>query len=638
MRLRESAKSSMQNHPVLLPTPQNLKFTDGFCSFSDKNLILLTVDPSSSLIFLAKRLQSAFEDYFHTKLGITAGKGIPSKQIGIILHLDPHAIDKPQGYQLSINPSGVLIDARDERGLFYGCCTLIQLLQYYSFPSATHRDLLIDHLPCLEILDWPDFPNRGVMLDISRDKVPSMQTILDLVDFLASWKINQLQLYTEHTFAYQNHPEVWATASPVTGEEILELDAYCRDRFIELVPNQNSLGHMERWLKHPRYQSLAEAPTGYDFPSGVHHPPQSLCPLDSASLTFLQGLYDELLPNFSSQQFNIGCDETFDLGQGRSRSECERVGVGQIYLDFLLKIYHEVTRRGFTVQFWGDIVTAHPQLVKELPKDIIALDWGYEADHPFDRQAELFVEAGVQFYVCPGTSSWNSIAGRTDNCLKNLDSAAQNGLKYGAIGYLNTDWGDNGHWQCLPVSFLGFAAGAAYSWAYQANRSLDIKKALNHCAFLDPTGSMGRLAYNLGNVYHEVEVEPHNTSFLFDVLQKPIHEWVKTFTPDAGVKLFHHTLDVINRITSDSPEKSSLRPDKDLYAEEFKLTVDLLRHASMRGCFGFGSSEFSRKFLTVDLERIIAEYSSVWLSRNRPGGLQDSLVYFDTAKKEYQSA
>jgi hypothetical protein len=627
----------MQNHPLLLPTPQNLKFTDGFCSFRDKRLILLAADQPTSQLFSAKRLQSAIEDYFHTKLEISAGKGIPSKQIGITLQLYPNAIDKPQEYRLSITPTGVLIEARDESGLFYGCCTLVQLLQYYTIPSAINRDLLVDRLPCLEILDWPDFSNRGVMLDISRDKVPTMNTILELVDLLASWKINQLQLYTEHTFAYQNHPEVWAAASPFTGEEILELDAFCRDRFIELVPNQNSFGHMERWLKFPRYRPLAEATDSYDYPSGGHIPSLSLCPLDPGSLVFLQGLYDELLPHFFSRQFNVGCDETFDLGQGRSKSECERVGVGRVYLDFLLNIYYEVTRRGFAVQFWGDIVMAHRELVKELPKEIILLNWGYEANHPFDRQCELFAEAGLPFYVCPGTSSWNSIAGRTDNCLKNLDSAAQNGLKFGALGYLNTDWGDNGHWQCLPVSYLGFAAGAAFSWAYRVNRTLNIQEALNHYAFLDPTGCLGRLAYNLGNIYHEVGLEPDNSSLLFDVLQNPIHEWVKLLPPEKGGQIFHHTLDAINQITADTPAKSSMRPDTNLLAAEFKLTIDLLRHSCMRGCYGYGSSEFNRQFLSVDLGRIIAEYPSVWLSRNRPGGLKDSLSYFDTAKREYQS-
>ena len=162
------------------------------------------------------------------------------------------------------------------------------------------------------------------MLDVSRNRVPTMQTLLELVDLLASWKINQLQLYTEHTFAYRNHPEVWADASPMTGEEILALDAYCRERFIELVPNQNSYGHMTRWLTHERYRPLADAPDGCDTRWGHYDYPLSLCPVDPGSIELVRSIFDELLPHFSSRQFNIGGDETIDLGQVRSKEAVEQ--------------------------------------------------------------------------------------------------------------------------------------------------------------------------------------------------------------------------------------------------------------------------------------------------------------------------
>ena len=57
----------------------------------------------------------------------------------------------------------------------------------------------------MRILDYPDFPNRGFMLDVSRDKVPQLETLFWLVDLMASFKMNQLQLYMEHTFAYSDH-------------------------------------------------------------------------------------------------------------------------------------------------------------------------------------------------------------------------------------------------------------------------------------------------------------------------------------------------------------------------------------------------------------------------------------------------
>jgi len=89
----------------------------------------------------------------------------------------------------------------------------------------------------------------------------------------------------------------------------------------------------------------------------------------------------------------------------------------------------------------------------------------------------------------------------TDNTLANLASAAQNGLKHGAVGYLITDWGDNGHLQYLPISYLGLAAGAAMSWCLESNRNQPIIDAMNLHVFHDSGKILGRVAYDLGNVY-----------------------------------------------------------------------------------------------------------------------------------------
>jgi N-acetyl-beta-hexosaminidase len=338
--------------------------------------------------------------------------------------------------------------------LFYGVVTFLQLIR-----------LGDGRIPLGEIEDEPDFPVRGVMLDISRDKVPTMATLFELVDKFAAWKLNHLELYIEHTFAYQNHRAVWENSSPMTGAEIRMLDDYCRARFIDLVPNQNSFGHLTKWLTKPAYAELAESPEGGDTPWGTHNPlPNSLNPADPRSLALIAELYDELLPHFSSRKFNVGCDETWDLGQGKCKALCAERGKGRVYLDYVRKLYELVKGHGKTMHFWGDIIIKYPELVPELPKDVVVLEWGYDADHPFAEHGAKFEAAGIPFHVCPGTSAWNSIAGRVENGFANLRAAAENGLRYGATGYLITDWGDNGHWQVLPVSYPGFMAGAAMAW------------------------------------------------------------------------------------------------------------------------------------------------------------------------------
>ena len=416
---------------------------------------------SPGAIVAAKRLQAAIEQYAGVRWDVRAASGLAERE-GVVASID-RKVEKREGYHLTIGDERIGIVARDAAGLAYGFATLTQLVRRFG-----------RRLPRLHIEDHPDFAHRGVMLDISRDKVPTMATLYGLVDMLAEWKVNQFQLYMEHTFAYDRHRAVWKDASPMTGEEILALDAYCRDRYIELVPNQNSFGHMERWLTKKPYSEFAEAPGGVTMP-WRKLPPFTLDPRDPRSLELIDGLYSELLPHFSSKRFNVGCDETFDLGRGKSKQVCEERGTGRVYLDFLLKIQKLCERYGRKMMFWGDIITQHPELIGEIPGDATVLEWGYEQDHPYDIDTKQFRKSGVPYYVCPGTGSWISLIGRTDNAMANIRSAATNGRKHGAIGLLNTDWGDNGHMQPLPVSYLGFLYGASMSWSPRASADMNCR-------------------------------------------------------------------------------------------------------------------------------------------------------------------
>ena len=123
-----------------------------------------------------------------------------------------------------------------------------------------------------------------------------MDELFGLVNMLSHLKYNQLQLYTEHVFAYRDHPRVWEGCSPLTPEDVRALDAFCRARHVELVPNQNSLGHMHRWLKHESYRHLAECPGGivHPFaPPGTNvTEPFSLCATDPAASAFASSLHE----------------------------------------------------------------------------------------------------------------------------------------------------------------------------------------------------------------------------------------------------------------------------------------------------------------------------------------------------------
>jgi hypothetical protein len=613
---------------TFLPQPRSIAVLDGAYGLTPNRSIILAVSNPQAILFTARRIQQALQSALNLPWGIAAGWATPPEQVGIILRLAPAEVPHPQGYRLQVLPDVIKLTAHDEAGLFYAAGTLSQLLTQ----AASGM------LPGLEINDWPDFPARGVMLDISRDRVPQMANLYDLVDRLSSWKINQLQLYTEHTFMYRQHPEVWAVASPMTGEDILALDAYCRERYVELVPNQNSFGHMERWLKHSRYAPLAETLGEIHTPwNTTMQGPFSLAPLHPGSLELLRSMYDELLPHFSSRMINVGCDETVDLGQGQSQEACQARGIGRVYLDFLLKIYTDVTRRGYQMQFWGDIINDHPELTPELPKDAIGLLWGYEADHPFNLQGERFARAHVPFYVCPGTSAWNTLAGRTDNAIANLTNAAENGIKFGACGFLNTNWGDGGHWQAYPVTFLGYAAGAAFAWCLEANRSLDFPQATGRFTFGDDTGSMGKLAYDLGNLYQETNLLIPNQTALYWVLHHSLEE-IKT---QQGIDpaVFARLPAKIDGVIAPLDTAPMACPDAALIRREFASTARLMRHACQRVALAFeqdrAKSAHLSQELKTDMQEFLVEYQSLWLARSRPGGLPDSRKRFEELIREY---
>lgn len=380
--------------------------------------------------------------------------------------------------------------------------------------------------------------------------MPKLETLLELAEHLADFKINELQLYTEHTFAYRRYKSIWQSWGALTASEIRQLDTRCRLLGIDLVPNQNSFGHLRYFLENPKLKKLAEVSEPYEDASREFvRRPTTLAPNHPGTLPFLRGLYDELLPNFSSRFFNVDCDETWDLGRGQSKQLCESKGQGRVYLEFLKKIHREVSKRGRTMMFWGDIVLKYPKLIPELASfgtpvsdparrmaglkqagsetgapGIIALNWGYEANHPFEREARQFARSRIQFYVCPGTSTWQTLIGRHDNALANLRAAAKAGRKHGAMGYLITDWGDGGHPQPLAVSWPMLLAGASLAWNGKNFDEEKLVPVLSRDVFADSSGQIAEVAFRLGFAHRQLKIKAANETPLGTVIAAPSAE------------------------------------------------------------------------------------------------------------------
>ena len=374
----------------------------------------------------------------------------------VVVHNSDHArfigfgswefIDPPeheQGYRLQISETSLIITSRTDQGLLYGCMTLLQILQQCKETG----------IKTCSITDSPVLENRGVMLDLSRGRVYTLSYLKDLVVLLAKLKMNVLQLYIEHTYAFSFLEKVHEGSDPITKEEIRELDAWCKTYFVELQANLQSFGHCNRLLTTKGFRHLRESDLYW-----------TLSVADDETYALLEKMYHEYLPNFSSSIVNVDSDETYDLGSHASKALMQQMGQGPLYLQHLLKLRELAKQEGKRLMVFGDVILHHPELLQQVPDDIIFLDWIYDP-LPSYGTPKQFAKAGCTFWVCPGTGAWNTLFPRQDGAYLNIMGLTLEGIANGAQGMLLCDWGDHGSYTPPSFSYVSFAVSAQASWS-----------------------------------------------------------------------------------------------------------------------------------------------------------------------------
>lgn len=549
----------------------------------------------------------------------------------------PCAEQATEGYRLVIREQGPEIHCSTDHGYYHGIKTLNQIIQQ----SPSKQGIV----GC-DIIDWPDFPSRGILLDISRDRVPTQAMLYRLVDLWSSLKYNELQLYMEAAFDYEGHAAAVDHRSPMTADEIKALDDYCAKRGISLIANQNTFGHMERWLDLPEYQHLAEQVGGCIDPHGnLRNHSFCLNPVSDQSIDFVDDLLSQLLPCFTDNRVNINADETFDLGQGASRQRCNEIGKDRVYLNYVKRIHELCTRKGKKVQMWSDILLKYPHLLPELPKDITVMNWGYEAEHPFDRECAQLKSSGIDFQVVAATGTFAAFSGRWQNAHQNTLNAAQNGLKYGASGFYMSEWGDFGHGQAWISAFPGYFDGAVAGWHVAALSDFNTERALQHQALNNATLAIALL--KLGNLYLSTQTADQLPFvsvigvLLFNQMtnrhMKKLTEWY----PRGFRHGWHQCQQLIEAVQAITPEDEQ----QAYWQRELLLTAKLSAHACTLGEALAEQKDYrverlsftQRRQLAEALEPLISEYSALWLEHSRPGGLEDSKARLDYLLALYRS-
>ena len=449
----------------LIPLPLKITEQEGIFVIGNNTSIVLDAALDDIDFETAKLLQQEIKKVIAIKLPVKKVLQSSGQLAENCIHLQADNTQiKQEAYRLTVCDKKITISAGSNRGFLYGAATLIQLCKVSRA-----------EIGCVNIVDEPSFANRGYMLDVTRGRVPTMDSLKALADRLALYKINQLQLYIENSFRFDGLEEIWSQTDPITPEEILELDRYCNRRGIELVPCIATFGHLYDLLRSQSFHNYSEMDTGLGEPFTWYHRMRYhiINASDPKSFDLIAGILDQYLPLFRTNKINICCDETFDLGKGKSASVAQQLSYGELYLSYVNRLAEYLQDKGKEVMIWADIVQNHPEYLDKLNSQVICLNWYYYYGAK-EESIKILSDNGLKQYVCPSVSGFSRMVNAYDMSFTNLREMAKLGNQYCADGFLNTDWGDSGHINMPALAIPGMIYGAAQCWNVEDERDFDV--------------------------------------------------------------------------------------------------------------------------------------------------------------------
>jgi hexosaminidase len=597
--------------------------------------------------FSAKNLAEAVQD--HGARCQLQGAGNPSV---VLLRVDTEAARsllarerqtflpamQEEGYIL-LRVDGQYYDiAATGAGIFYGVQTIRQLL-------SGQGSSLILNTPTIR--DWPAMRYRGMGDDLSRGPVPTLAYQEKQIRTFAAYKINLYSPYFENTLQFAATPLAAPPGGAMSRADVETLVRYAQQYHITIVPDQESFGHLHHTLLFEQYAKLAETPHG-----------SVLAPGQPGSLPLIDQWFTEIAQMFPGPFLHIGADETFDLGAGQTQPAVQKEGLGKVYIDFVRQIDQSLQPLHRRILFWGDVAMNSPQLVKTLPKDMIAVAWKYTPQpQGYDAWIQPFTDAGMETWVAPGVSSWNQVYPDNDAALQNIQRFVSDGQRLGSPGELNTAWYDDGE-GLFAQTWYGVLFGAAAGWqpgtssiqafeqgygqvfhndasgkinqaqleliaAYKTLAKAGLDGSTDSLFWLDPWSEQGRLvSAKLLPIVHDLRIHAENAMEDIDVVrsQSDIRNRDALDAMALGARRldfigqkFQESQEILDEYARMTAEQNDPSQQDDLARLSYTISGQNGQCQDLRDGYG----------VLHDL------YRAAWLKENRPYSLNDQLVRYD---------
>ncbi|MBN1900344.1 family 20 glycosylhydrolase [Candidatus Sumerlaeota bacterium] len=301
-----------------------------------------------------------------------------------------------QSFQMNVASESIRILSPSPEGVFYGIETLARMI------GSDAR------IPCGEVVDWPDIPIRMIMLDPARQN-ENFDFYKRVIRFCSKYRINSILIHLtddqtsclfHEDYPWLMHPQAWKP------DQIRDLVKYAAQFHIELIPEIESFGHAEMFVRHPEFRDIlhqTDKKTRGDswYGTDVEGFTNVLCPASEKTYVYLEKMYRRAAETFSSSLIHIGCDEVDMTRCSRCEAKFPGISSSEWFRTHLLRCKDLVEKNGRKTALWGDMILKNPDILNGFPpKDVIIYDWHYREDTKAET-SRFFKDKGFEVVGCP---------------------------------------------------------------------------------------------------------------------------------------------------------------------------------------------------------------------------------------------
>lgn len=292
------------------------------------------------------------------------------------------------------------------------------------------------------------FKYLGIMLDVARNRVMRVESVKRYIDYLAALGFNSVMLYLEDVFHMEKYPRFGYMRGRYEVEDLKAIDDYAYELGVEVIPNIESLGHMEQYLRWNEADPIKD--TNKCLLVGVPE-----------TYEFLDEMLKTMRMAFRSDRIHLNIDETQGLGTGAYAKKFGNKEGNEILYDHLEKLDEIVRKYNYqpimssdmffrklspTGGYYSPASRLTKEMVERVPDNMTICYWDYyhteKKDYDYFMEEHKVFERPIQFYGSVWT--WEGLIEDTEFTHQVSVPAMLSCLEHGVDDVFITMWGDDG--------------------------------------------------------------------------------------------------------------------------------------------------------------------------------------------------